>query len=125
MLSLLIPLLGNIFDRAFPDPAQAAAAKLEVMKMAQSGDLGQIDVNKVEAASSSVFVAGWRPFMGWVCGAAYAYKFVIAPIAIFTLTALGHPVNVPSLDVTEMSSVLLGMLGLGAMRSYDKKQGTS
>jgi len=126
-LSAVLDIGGKVIDRLWPDPAQAASAKLELIKLQQSGELaqiaGQMEINKVEAASSSTFVAGWRPFIGWVCGAAFAYKFVLAPIGAFVLAAAGHPIVMPVLDFTEMSSVLLGMLGLGGMRTLEKIKG--
>ncbi|MBC3906198.1 holin family protein [Undibacterium umbellatum] len=126
-LSAVLDIGGKVIDRLWPDPAQAASAKLELIKLQQSGELaqiaGQMEINKVEAASSSTFVAGWRPFIGWVCGAAFAYKFVLAPIGAFVLAAVGHPIVMPVLDFTEMSSVLLGMLGLGGMRTLEKIKG--
>jgi hypothetical protein len=136
MWPALIPLLGGLMDKLFPDPAAAAAAKLQVMQMAQTGELAQLDaelkmatgqmtVNQVEAASSSLFVSGWRPFIGWICGAAFAYKFVLAPAAAFALTAAGHPVTLPVLDFTEMSTVLLGMLGIGGLRTLEKIKGVA
>ena len=88
--------------------------------------MAQIEVNKVEAASSSLFVAGWRPFVGWSCGSAYAYTFVIQPFLLFMLTAAQVPINtaqLPVLDMGELGVVLFGMLGLGAMRSYEKVKG--
>ena len=126
-ISAVLDIGGKVIDRLWPDPAQAASAKLELIKLQQSGELaqitGQLDINKNEAASSSTFVAGWRPFIGWVCGAAFAYKFVLAPIGAFALAAVGHPIVMPVLDFTEMSSVLLGMLGLGGMRTLEKIKG--
>ena len=120
---------GKIIDRVWPDPAQANIAKLELFKMQQSGELAvitaQIDVNKAEAASPSLFVAGWRPFVGWTCGAAFAYKFVLAPALAFGLAAAGHPVELPVLDFTEMSTVLLGMLGIGGLRTFEKIKGVA
>lgn len=117
----------ELIKRLWPDPAQAASAQLELIKLQQSGELaqiaGQMEINKVEAASSSTFVAGWRPFIGWVCGAAFAYKFVLAPIGAFALAVAGHPIVMPVLDFTEMSSVLLGMLGLSGMRTFEKIKG--
>lgn len=132
----LIPLLGGLLDKLLPDPAAAAEAKLKILQMAQTGELaqldaelkmatGQMEVNKVEAANSSIFVAGWRPFVGWTCGAAFAYKFVLAPAAAFALTAFGHPIELPVLDFTEMSTVLLGMLGIGALRTVEKIKGVA
>ncbi len=134
MWPALIPVLGSLMDKLFPDPAAAAEAKLKVMEMAQRGDLAQLDadlklatgqqeVNKVEAANNSLFVSGWRPAVGWVCAAAFAYKFVLAPALAFLLTSLGHPIILPVLDFTEMSTVLLGMLGLGSLRTVEKIKG--
>lgn len=130
----LFNLGAKLVDRLFPDPATADAAKLELVKMQQNGDLallaantdlakGQQDINKVEAASDSLFVAGWRPFIGWTCGAAFAYKFVLAPAGAFAMAVAGHPIDLPVLDFTEMSTILLGMLGLGAMRTAEKIKG--
>lgn len=140
MAPLLIgPLLKigeGLINRFFPDPAQAASAQLELLKMAQTGELAQlaadtdiakaqIAVNQAEAANTSIFVAGWRPFIGWTCGAAFAYKFVLAPAVAFAMTAAGHPIELPVLDFTEMSTVLLGMLGIGGLRTLEKIKGVA
>jgi hypothetical protein len=134
-ISAALDIGGKVIDRLWPDPEQANAAKLELLKLQQSGELsqitGQLDINKVEAANSSIFVAGWRPFVGWVCGAAFAYKFVAAPAVAFALTAFGvldgagHPIVLPVLDFTEMSTVLLGMLGIGGLRTVEKVKGVA
>ena len=134
MSPLLIPVLGNLLDRIFPDQKAAAEAKLEVMRMAQAGELaqldaevklitGQIEVNKVEAANQSLFVAGWRPAIGWVCGAAFAFKFILGPAAVVAMAMAGHPITLPEFDFTEMSTILMGMLGLGALRTVEKVKG--
>jgi hypothetical protein len=138
-----IPIIDGVFnvgmkliDRFFPDAAAADAAKLELLKMQQAGELaqlaadtdlakGQLKVNEVEAANSSIFTSGWRPFVGWTCGAAFAYKFVLAPFIVLGLTAAGHPISLPVLDFTEMSTILLGMLGLGGMRTVEKIKGVA
>ena len=77
-ISAALDIGGKLIDRLWPDPTQAAAAKLELLKLQQSGELqqitGQLEINKVEAANPSVFVSGWRPFIGWVCGTALAYQ---------------------------------------------------
>lgn len=133
-IAAFIPLIGTLVDKLFPDPQAAADAKVKVMEMAQRGELaqleaevklltGQIDVNKVEASHQSVFVSGWRPATGWVCAAAFAYKFVLAPAGAFTMAAIGHPIDLPVLDFTEMSTILLGMLGLGSLRTLEKVKG--
>lgn len=128
-LTAVLNIADTVVSRVFPDPTQAATAKLELIKLQQSGELtqivGQMDINKAEAGNASVFVSGWRPFIGWTCGAAFAYKFVLAPAVAFGLTALGHPIELPVLDFTEMSTVLLGMLGLGGMRSLEKIKGVA
>lgn len=136
MWPTLIPILGNLMDRLFPDPKAAADAKLEVMRLAQSGELaqlnadlqmsqGQMEINKVEAASGSLFVAGWRPAIGWVCGAAFAFKFILGPSAVVVMAMAGHPIVLPEFDFTEMSTILMGMLGLGALRTVEKVKGAA
>jgi len=136
MWPALIPLLGGLLDKLLPDPSAATAAKLQVLQMAQTGELAQLDadlkiatgqmaVNVAEASSASLFVAGWRPFSGWICGVAFAYKFVLAPAAAFAMTAAGHPISLPVLDFTEMSTVLLGMLGIGGLRTIEKIKGVA
>jgi len=130
-LAAFIPLLGTLFDRILPDPQAAADAKIKVMEMAQRGELaqldadlkmatGQIEVNRVEAAHQSLFVAGWRPAIGWVCGAAFAFKFVVGPSAVILMAMAGHPIVLPEFDFSEMSTILLGMLGLGGLRTVEK-----
>jgi len=82
-------------------------------------------VNKIEAQSSSLFVAGWRPFAGWIGGVAFAYAAVIEPIARFVAKVVyDYQGNFPDINTELTIQVLLGMLGLGLMRSFDKKQGT-
>ena len=127
----LIPILGNLFDKLIPDQNAAAAAKLEVMRLAQSGELaqldsdtklalGQMEVNKVEAGSDDWFTRNWRPFIGWTCGVAFASKFVFGPMIFVISQWFGHPITLPEFDFTEMSTILLGMLGLGGLRTIEK-----
>lgn len=121
---------NTILGRVLPDKTANDAAKAELARMVAAGEVaqevGQLDINKVEAASNSIFVAGWRPFIGWVCGAAFGYSYVIHPMAL-TLFAAFHvqldASKLPVLDMSQMMPVLLGMLGLGALRTYDKTQG--
>lgn len=134
LISGILPVLGNLLDRILPDPKASAEAKLEVMRMAQAGELaqlnadlqlasGQIEVNKVEAANQSLFVAGWRPAIGWVCGAAFAFKFILGPAAVVAMAMAGHPITLPVFDFSEMSTILLAMLGLGGLRTVEKVKG--
>ena len=123
-VSALFEVGSKVLDRVLPDPAQQAAAKLELMKLQQNGELaqitGQMDINKVEAASSSLFVSGWRPSIGWVCGAGFAVQFVIGPLAEWGSALYGHPVKFPQMDTGTMMPLLLGMLGLGGLRTAEK-----
>jgi hypothetical protein len=92
------------------------------MRMAQAGELaqldadlklatGQIEINKVEAASQSLFVAGWRPAIGWVCGATFAFKFIPGTAAVVGMAMAGRPITLPVFDLTEMSTILLQCSG--------------
>lgn len=115
--------IGKVIDKVFPDPMQAAQAKalLEAQEFAPL--LEQIKINLQEAASTNPFVAGWRPFIGWVCGTAFAYKFVGQPLLIFILLNFNpdYPVHLlPQLDWTELSTVLFGLLGLSYHRTQEK-----
>jgi hypothetical protein len=128
-LSALLDIGGKVIDRVWPDPVQQAAAKLELFKLQQSGELQQIaqqlDVNKEEAANPNVFVSGWRPFVGWVCGSGFAIQFVVGPLAEWGSAVYGHPVKFPQMDMGTMMPLLLGMLGLGGMRTVEKVNGVA
>ncbi len=89
----------------------------------QDAITAQIEVNKQEAASPSVFVAGWRPAIGWICGSGLAVQFIINPLFTWGANLAKHPVGFPSLDMGSLMTLLLGMLGLGAMRTVEKVQG--
>jgi len=130
IVSALLPSAGKVIDRLIPDKNAAAKAKqeleAEMIKAATKANLAQLEINKVEAGHRSVFVAGWRPFIGWTCGAALSWHFVLAPITIFATSWAG--IETPPLPVFDMDSlmtVLLGMLGLGGMRTYEKFKGVS
>ena len=128
-ISALLSIGNTIITRLFPDPAQAAQAQLALLKMQQDGELaaisGQMEINKVEAGSSSVFVAGWRPFAGWVCGLGLAYVSILEPILRLTATLVGYTGEFPSIDTTLTMQVLLGMLGMGGLRTLDKIKGVA
>jgi hypothetical protein len=128
-VSLLLEVGNKVIDRVWPDPAQAAQAKLELMKMQQSGDLaviaGQMEINKAEAQNPSVFVSGWRPFIGWVCGSACAWNWIGLPIAKAAAVYFDHPMPISPADLSEMMPVLIGLLGLGGLRTVEKIQGVA
>ena len=128
-ISALLNIGNTLITKLFPDPAQAAQAQLELLKLQQNGDLAtmvaQTDINKVEAASSSMFVAGWRPFVGWVGGFGLAYAAILEPILRLIATLNGYTGEFPVIDTTITMQILFGLLGLGAMRSYDKMKGVA
>lgn len=123
-----LPLIGKVIDKIFPDAKSAEEAKLELLKLTQEGNLAELDaevqvllaqlaVNKEEARSGHIWVAGWRPFIGWVGGAALAWNFIVYP----TVTWFG--VETPPLDLAQLMLLITGMLGIGWMRSHDKANG--
>jgi len=122
--------LGNtLITRIFPDPAQAANAKLELLKLQQSGDLAQMtaqtDINKVEASNLSIFVSGWRPAIGWVCALALAYQYLLKPLAMGILPNFGIAIApLPGLD-DNLWQLMMGMLGMGGLRTMEKMQGVA
>lgn len=121
---------GKLIDRIWADPNQAAAAKLELLKLQQSGELaqiaGQLQINAAEAQSSSTFVAGWRPSIGWVCGAALAMQYIARPLLEWGAIVLGHPLPgaLPGID-NNLWELMLGMLGLGGLRTYERVKGVT
>lgn len=128
-LSALLDIGGKVIDRVWPDPAQAAQAKLELFKLQQSGELaqiaGQLEINKAEAQNPNPFTSGWRPFIGWTCGAGFAVQFVVGPLGEWASALYGHPVKFPPMDTATMMPLLFGMLGLGAYRTAEKIQGVA
>lgn len=115
---------GQLIDRIWPDPAQRDRARLELLRLQESGALAQISVNTAEANHRSIFVAGWRPFIGWVCGVSCAWNWLGLGVANFVI-AMYQPETPPlvPLDLSSMMPVLMGMLGLGALRTVEKLQG--
>ncbi len=129
MLTALIGPVTGLLDKFIEDKDQKNKLAHEISTMAerhaQELAKGQLEINKAEAQSRNIFVAGWRPFIGWTCGVAMAYNYVIHPIMIFVLAQLDYLVALPALDLGEMMPVLMGMLGLGGLRSFEKYKGIS
>jgi hypothetical protein len=128
-ISAVLDLGNTLITRIFPDPAQQDQAKLKLLELQQSGELAsmtaQTDINKEEAKSSSIFVSGWRPFVGWVCGSAFALHYLIIPVANFILVMTGHKEVILSFDMQTLLTLLMGLLGLGGYRSYEKVKGVA
>ena len=105
MIPGVVALVGTIIDKIFPNADNAAKAKLELLKLEQAGHLAQLEVNKIEASHASLFVAGARPAILWICAAIFAYNFLIQPLLIFIFAAFGHPIPaLPNLDTGEVLS---------------------
>ena len=128
---------GKLIDRLWPDPAQRDAAKVKLLEMQQTGELakltaetdlakGQLAVNAEEAKSANWFVAGWRPFVGWMCGAGLCYAAILEPLARFAAqVGFGYSGQFPVIDNMLTLQILMGMLGLGGMRTFEKGKGVA
>jgi hypothetical protein len=140
LLSGIFDLGKGLIDRLWPDPAQKAAAALELARMQQNGELAQlaadtdlaklqIQVNIEEAKHANIFVSGWRPAVGWCCAAAFAYSYVLLPFLQFVVFTFGTAEMAaqlklaPALELSEMVPVLFGMLGLSGLRTAERIKG--
>ena len=112
--------VAGIIDKVVDKIDDFTLDKAEKAELIQQINKAQIEVNKVEANSNSLFVAGWRPFVGWTCGIALCYHFVLQPFLVFLLYSSGYQMDLPVFDMTTLTTILLGMLGLGGMRSFEK-----
>ena len=127
ILKSLIQPVTSILDKFIPDAdtKQKIAHEIATMaeKYAHESAMAQIEVNKTEARHRNLFVAGWRPAVGWVCVLSMASNFLVIPMANFTLALADSTVNIPLIDLSTMMPVLMGMLGLGALRTVEKTKG--
>ena len=126
IVATLLPLAGDLLRRWFPDPLEAKKKEQELLGVLLSSDLSQLEVNKAEALHRSIFVAGWRPFIGWTCGLSLAYQFVVTPLAAWCLTmwSPGTPLPVlPEFVTSNLFELVLAMLGLGGLRTFEKLKG--
>jgi hypothetical protein len=125
MLENLIAPIAGLLDKFIEDKDQKNALAHEISTMAerhaQALAKAQIEVNQAEASNPSLFVSGWRPFVGWACGLALFWHFIGLPIALFLLTLFSVDIpDMPMFDMETLLTVLMGLLGLGAMRSWEK-----
>ena len=128
LLSSLIEPVSNLLDKAIPDQDLKRKLSHEIATMsekhAQQLALAQIKVNAAEAASGSLFKGGWRPCIGWICGIAFGYHFVLQPVIIFVVALIGIEIpELPEFDMGTLLTVLGGMLGIGGLRTYEKQKG--
>lgn len=127
LAAILGPAIGTLIDRLIPDKAEAEKAKaemeLKLLDAANQVNLEQIKTNQQEAQHRSIFVAGWRPFIGWTCGAGFAWAFVGQPVAVWIIALIDSPVVLPTLDTAPLLEMAFAMLGLAGMRSWEKSRG--
>lgn len=124
----------KIINKFVPDPQAQVEAQLEMMKVKQADSFKEIDaalqeqqmqadINKVEAASDHIFVSGWRPFMGWICGLGFALQVIVFPVVSTAAAAFNKAFPMPEMPIEVLMTTLLGLLGLGGMRSWEKTKG--
>lgn len=119
-----IEAIGNVFDKLFTSDEEKAQAKAVLEKIAQQPHILQAEINKIEAQHRSVFVAGWRPFIGWVCGSALAYSFILRDLIAWGISIARPSIEPPpELAMEHLVSILLALLGLGGMRTFEKLKG--
>lgn len=121
-----IEAIGNLFDKLLTSDEEKAAGALALQKLAMEPHLLQAEINKISAAHRSIFVAGWRPFIGWVCGGAMAYAFIGRDLLAWALAIWSPDVAPPPpVSMEFIGTVLIGMLGMGGLRSFEKMQGVA
>jgi len=139
VIQLLLPVIGKVLDAVLPNTAEAAQAKTKLAEMAMQGELdalqadidiakAQILVNEKAAQSSDLFVSGARPFILWVCGGAFAWSYLLRDFVLLLAAVSGSPIDpeiLPKPEMAEMMPVLLGLLGLGGFRSWEKARGVA
>lgn len=125
MIDKLIGPVGDIVSKLVPDKDLQAKLNHELKTELHKANMAQIEINKIEAGHKSLFVAGWRPFVGWTSGIAMLYHFLLQPIIIFGLSAAGLSFDLPTFDMGSLMTVLMGMLGLGGLRTFEKTKGVT
>ena len=115
-----LDIVGKLIDKVTDNVDRFTFDKEEKAKLITEINKAQLEVNKVEAGHTSKFVSGWRPFTGWICATALGYHFILQPLLTFLLYTFGNEIVLPTFDMTTLTTVLLGMLGLGGMRSFEK-----
>lgn len=125
ILPALLPVLQDVLSRVLPDPAAQAKALSDILTSLTQSDAAQAAINQAEAASPSLFVSGWRPFVGWVCGIGLAWTFIGHPIAAWVLVLCHIDVLLPEVDATTLMGLVTAMLGLAGVRGAEKVYGVA
>ena len=123
MIGQVIEVADRVLGKFIPDKNLKMKLQKEMTMAFHDANLAQIELNKQEAAHKNIFVAGWRPFVGWICGIALAYHFILSPIIETILIASGITMDLPSFEFSQLSSILMGMLVLAGLITYEKMKG--
>lgn len=115
----------KILNKFVPDPEARAEAEQQLRDGLLSWDRAQTEINKAEAMHRSIFVAGWRPWIGWICGLSLFYHAIVLPLILLWVAVTGTEVPLPDFDNTLLTTVLMGMLGFGGLRTYEKLKGVT
>ena len=115
----------KVLDKFVPDPEARVKAEADLRNSLQAWDKAQTDVNAIEAANASIFVSGWRPFIGWVCGIALAYQYVAAPLVMWLAMTLGVNLAPPPRIDDTLWQLVFAMLGMGGLRTFEKIKGVA
>ena len=129
MIAAVLPIIGSVLDRIIPDKNGAEKAKQEIetalIKNATELNIAQAETNKIEAAHRSIWVAGWRPCLGWVAALGFAWVFLLQPIAQWIILLTGNPIPLPDFQTDALLELTFAMLGLAGLRTYEKQKGLS
>ncbi len=124
-LVALAPKLIELLAQYIPDPTAREKAVQALFALLQDGDRAQMAVNQQEAGHAALFVAGWRPAIGWTCAAALAFEYLVSPLGQWIGFIAGHPIPKPPTLSDNLFELMMGMLGLGALRSLEKIKGAA
>lgn len=114
--------VAEVVDRFVETKEERKAAEALFLKIKQEPDKWQAEINKIEAGHRTVFVAGWRPFIGWICGVSLGMVFIVFPMLEWTSALFGNKIEAPEIAAGALFSIVTALLGLGAARSYEKKK---
>jgi hypothetical protein len=120
MIDKLIKPVGDILDKFVADKDLKTKLSHELEKEIISLNKAQLEVNKVEAQHNNIFVSGWRPFIGWCCGLSLAYHFILEPVIQYILILNGIQYDTPEFDFSQLSTIVMAMLGMSTLRTYEK-----
>lgn len=129
IIAALLGAMGPVLDKLIPDPNARNAFSLQLLSALQAADLSQLKINEAEASNPNLFVSGWRPFIGWICGGALFYQYIFLPLGVYIASfissgAVTNLLNAPKLD-GNLWELMIGMLGMGALRSFEKLKGVA